>query len=240
MNSYLRIGKVILVTGLLLVSFNNCGKKSETASSSSASSVTNDIGTKFSGTLNSNINYITVLGTVWGYALDPVNQAASIKVIFYIDGPVGSGQLAGEVQANRVSPGPSSGHYFSFSIPARFLDGKAHTLYAYGYEAKANLLVKPGAMNFTGYAPKAEAVFNQQIRGIVQSRCSNCHDWNYMSLYSGPLINPAPHMGGTALNNVFIRKMAGQAGHAGGVFCPNGVNDLLCAEIQEWFTAEFN
>lgn len=238
LTKYFNVGAAVLSGCLLTLAFNNCGKTGEETAASSV--VSNDIGSKFSGTLSSNINYVTVLGTVWGYALDPVNPGSSIKVIFYVDGVVGTGQLAGEVQANRVSPGPSTGHYFSFQIPARFLDGKAHSIYAYGYEAKPSLLVKPGGVNFTGYSPKAEAVFNVQIKNFVGSRCSNCHGWDYMGLYSGPLLNPTPAAGGSASNNLFYRKMAGLTGHAGGVFCPNAAADLFCAEIQKWYNAEFN
>lgn len=120
-SKYFNIGAAVLGGCLLALAFNNCAKTGEEASTSAAV-VTNDIGSKFSGTLNSNINYVTVLGTVWGYALDPANLSSTLKVIFYIDGVAGTGQLAGEVQANRVSPGPSSGHYFSFQIPI----GRAH------------------------------------------------------------------------------------------------------------------
>lgn len=238
LNKYVRTATAIFLFSVALFSFNNCGQHS--ADESSSSVITNDVGSKFSGTLSSNINYVTVLGTVWGYALDPANPSSSIKVIFYIDGPVGTGQLAGEIQANKVSPGPTSGHFFSYQIPARFLDGKAHQIFAYGYEAKASLQVKPGAVNFLGYTPKAEAIFNVQIKSFVQSRCVSCHNWDYLGLYSGPLLNPTPANGGTSTNNVFIRKMAGLTGHAGGVFCPGGVTDTLCAEIQKWYNAEFN
>lgn len=218
--------------------FNNCAKGP--SSEDQASTDPNDVGANFSGQLISNISYVSNSGQVYGYAYDPQNKSNSIKVIFYVDGPVGTGQYVGEVSANIQSVGPNAGHFFSFQLPGSVANGQTHVLYAYGALAKPQHQLYPGAMSYVAYTPKAEAVFNQQLSGFVQSSCTSCHTWNYTYLFSGPLMNPTPAAGGTATNNMFFRKMSGLTGHSGGQFCPNGQNAGICAEIQRWWNAEFN
>ena len=199
----------------------------------------NDVGANFSGQINSNLQLVSKVGAVWGYALDPANPGSTIKVIFYVDGPAGTGQYAGETQANVASQGPNAGHFFSFQLPAQFANG-AHVLYAYGYDTKPEYLLSPNSFSYEAYTPKAQNVFDPQIKGFVSNTCTSCHGtfWNYSTLFSGPLLNPTPGQGGTATNNLFIKKMAGLASHGGGSFCAD-VNSGICAEIQKWWTAEF-
>lgn len=230
---------------ILLVFFNNCGNYQAntlndenmlTETGASSTPVTNDIGSKYSGTLSSNLQIVSKLGSVWGYALDPKNPSYSLKVIFYVDGVAGVGQYAGETQANQTAVGINAGHYFSFQLPAKFADGKYHKLYAYAVEAKASNLISPGAFNYEAYTQKAESVYNMNLKGFVSGSCSSCHGWSYSALFTGPLLNPSPLAGGTATNNLFIKKMMG---HAGGKFC-NSENEGICSEIQNWWKAEFN
>lgn len=221
--------------------YSNCGKfpdKVAMQSDATSSMVTNDIGGKFSGQLTSLISSVSILGEVWGYAYDPQNTSSSLKVILYIDGPVGSGQYIGETQANQSSPGPNNGHYFRFQLPAQYADGNSHQLYVYGFDVRPELLLKPGAFSYLAYTPKAENVFNVQLKSFTSGVCASCHSWSYSSLYTGPLMKPTPANGGSPTNNLFIQKMAGLTGHSGGKFC-NGVNDGICLEIQNWWNAEF-
>jgi hypothetical protein len=239
------LGILVFVSAALVLFFNNCGKFPEAATQESQTSMgsnqpdPNDVGGSFSGQINSSIQIVSNLGAVWGYASDPINSGKTLRVIFYIDGPVGTGKYAGESQANQTALGANSGHYFSFQIPPEFANGANHTLYAYGYEAKAQYLLKPGAFSYLAFTKKAEAIFNQQIKPFVQNSCSRCHSWNYSALFSGPLLNPNPLNGGSPTNNLFIRKMSGLTGHGGGQFCTGGVNDGICVEIQKWWNAEF-
>lgn len=237
----------VLSTFTLNILFTNCSQKKEDEATNASVYDPLDVGSSFSGQVNGNIQIVSKLGEVFGYALDPGNPTATIRVIFYVDGPVGTGQYAGEVQANVTSYGTYAGHYYSFKLPAAFADGRNHTLYAYGYDDQSNYMLynnlnQRGGFAYQAYTPRAEAVFNEQIRTFVQSSCTSCHGtfWAYNSLYTGPLTNPTPLSGGTATSNLFIRKMSGLTSHGGGTFCSGGVNSGICSEIQRWWNAEFS
>ncbi|MGZ3691113.1 MAG: hypothetical protein ACXVAX_06405, partial [Pseudobdellovibrio sp.] len=91
-----------LLSLILNLFFTNCQKpNSQMADGASVSS--DDVGASFSGKISSNLQLVSNLGAVWGYALDPANPGSTIKVIFYVDGPAGTGQYAGETQANVAS-----------------------------------------------------------------------------------------------------------------------------------------
>ena len=110
---------VFLTLNLL---FTNCQKNnSQLADGSSVDA--NDVGANFSGQINSNLQLVSKVGAVWGYALDPANPGSTIKVIFYVDGPAGTGQYAGETQANVASQGPNAGHFFSFQLLIHYVPG---------------------------------------------------------------------------------------------------------------------
>lgn len=239
-NSAIKIIFATSFVSILVLFYNNCSESSQGRSESSSNLAANDVGANFSGQLTSNFQYVSSSGVAWGYAYDTNNPTKTIKVLFYADGPVGTGQYIGETQASLTSVGPSSGHYFSFQVPPAYANGQQHSLYAYGYNAIPANLLKPNSLNFVAYTPKAENIFNQQLLGFVQTNCSGCHTWSYSGLYSGPLLSPTPLAGGTATTNLFIRKMSGQIGHTGGVFCTGGINSGICTEIQRWWNAEFN
>jgi hypothetical protein len=227
-----------LFIGLLLSAFfTNCAKPASEESNSSVAA--NDVGASFSGQLVSELQYVSTLGEVWGYAYDPKNKSGTLKIIFYVDGPVGIGEYAGETQANIKSIGPNAGHFFSYKLPAKFADSRQRVIVAYAVEPRSNYTLYPGSISYTSFTPKAEAFFNQRISGFVQSSCARCHTWNYMQLYSGPLMKPTPGRTGTAINNTFISKISGVTSHSGGSFC-NGVNEGICVDIQAWWRAEFN
>ncbi len=237
---YAVLGMICLTTSTL---FNNCaGHKAEvTEETSSASSTPVVTSTTFSGKLAANIQYVSTDGRAWGYASDAVNKSSILKVLFYANGPVGTGTYVGEAPANQAGAGTNQGHYFSFKVPVELANGKSQQLYAYAHEAKAANLIPGSPVSFYSYTPKAEAYFNQNIAPYVANNCYRCHGatWNYRNLYFGPLINPLPANGGTASNNRIIKKMAGLEGHAGGVFCTNGANMDFCASVQGWWQAEF-
>lgn len=194
----------------------------------------------FSGQSAAEVLLISNSGSIWGYARDTVNKTLILNARFYVDGPAGNGRFAGEIWANQQSSGPNAGHFFTYQLPAEFVDGTTHSLYMYVVEDRAANLLAP--VSFAGYTPKAESVFNEQINGFVQTNCTRCHQtyWKYSTLLSGPLMNPTKAQGGTATNNLLIKKMTGVVSHTGGQFCPNGLNDPLCTEIQRWWNAEFN
>jgi hypothetical protein len=217
--------------GLVLSTFfTNCAKPASEQTDSSLA-VTNDVGAKFSGQVVSELKYVSTLGEVWGVAYDPQNKSSTVKVIFYVDN-----EYAGETQANIKSIGPEAGHFFSYKLPAKFADSRQRLIVAYAVEARSQYALYPGSLSYTSFTPKAEAFFNQKISGFVQSSCARCHTWNYMQLYSGPLMKPTPGRTGTAMNNTLISKMS--VTHNGNNFC-NGINSGICADIQAWWRAEF-
>ncbi len=224
----------------LLMFFNNCTGGLDSQSSASEADSNSAANVNFSGNKAAEILLVSNSGSVWGYARDTVNKSQILNVRFYVDGASGGGRFAGQAWANQLSSGPNAGHFFTYQLPAEFVDGLSHTLYMYVVDERVENMLAP--VSFAGYTPKAESVFNSQINGFVQTNCTRCHQsyWKYSTLYSGPLMKPTPAQGGTATNNLLIKKMSGVVSHTGGQFCPNGLNDPLCAEIQRWWKAEFN
>ncbi len=219
--------------------FNNCSPSLNSSTSQSSEAGSANVSSSFSGQATAEILLVSNSGSIWGYAKDSLQAANILNVKIYIDGPVGQGQYAGSAVANQMSSGPNAGHFFTFQLPSRFADGLQRQIYLYVNSEQPAYLLAP--MSFAAYTPKAELLFNQQIKTFIQTNCTTCHSgyWNYKTLYSGPLIKPTPALGGTATTNLFIKKMSGQVAHTGGRFCPNGVNDPICTEIQRWWVAEF-
>lgn len=228
---------LIFFSLVLIFAYNNCGQLPQ-ATMESKILAADDVGSLFSGQITSKIEYVSRTGAVWGYALDPKNPTKTIKVTIYVDGPVGVGQLAGVTQANHAAFGLYEGHYFSYQLPAQFSDGRNHTVYIYGHEATPANELSPGPLTYVAYTPKAESFFNEKIRPYTQSNCTGCHQWTYSMLLTAGLLVPTPFDGGSATNNLLIKKMSGQSGHRGGAFCGN-INEGFCTEIQNWWNAEF-
>lgn len=238
-------GYIVVFLSFLSISvlFNNCApsKEQEPGAEVSAASAETEVElvTDFSGKLTANFQYVSTDGRAFGYALDSVNKTKAIKVIFYADGPVGTGTLVGEIVAKESGVGANAGHYFSFKVPAAFAAGKSQKLWAYGHEAKPENLIKPSPVTYVAYSPKAESYFNTNLAPFINTNCTRCHTWTYQAAFFGPFMNPLPlNAGTTAVSNRLIRKMSGLEGHSGGQFC-QGVNDGICMNLQAWWTAEF-
>jgi len=76
---------------------------------------------------------------VMGWAADEDTPFTPALVHFYVDGPAGSGILAGVKAANMRRPDlctaiGSCDHGFVWSVPPQFRDGRRHRLYAYGID----------------------------------------------------------------------------------------------------------
>jgi hypothetical protein len=69
--------------------------------------------------------------------------------------------------------------------------------------------------------------------------CAGCHpgEVNYDNHYT-LLIDAAPVNGGTATNNRLILKASGGLNHGGNNRCGN-INAGICADLQQWWAAEF-
>ncbi len=94
-----------------------------------------------SSTLGSNpIGYLdrADCSTIAGWSFDPDNTNNNVRIDLYKDGPYGTGTLLTSVTANVSRPGVDTaynvtGNYgFSLPTPTTLLDGKSHTVYAYG------------------------------------------------------------------------------------------------------------
>jgi hypothetical protein len=95
-------------------------------------------------------------GIATGWAIDPDTLSVSIDVHFYVDGPAGAGGvLAGIIRASipRLDIASTGAHGFRFSIPTKYRDGRAHTLFVYGIDssgaAGGNLLLSSAPLGFT-------------------------------------------------------------------------------------------
>src|SRR3989338_2915587 len=105
-------------------------------------------------------------GEATGWAYDPDEPKTAISVHAYIDGKAGVGTFIGSTKADKnrsdITEGETSyNHWYSFSIPEKYKDGKAHMLYTYGIDAKGlsaknNALLKNNPKSFNipaGYVP---------------------------------------------------------------------------------------
>lgn len=224
----------------LTILFNNCAPNNGPADESNVTAESSvELVTDFSGKLTANFQYVSTDGKAWGYALDSVNKTQAIKVIFYANGPVGTGTYAGEIVAKESGVGTYAGHYYAFKVPAELANGKTQKLYAYGHEAKPEYLIKPSPVTFVSYSPKAEEFFNANMKPFIDNNCARCHSWTYQAAFFGPLMTPLPINGGTATTNRLIRKLSGLDGHSGGTFCNGGINVGICTTIQAWWAQEF-
>ncbi len=223
------------------VLFNNCAPGTgEESTDESNSEQAADLVTDFSGKLTASFSTVYSDGKAYGYALDSMNKDKVIKVIFYANGPVGTGTYVGEVIAKEAGVGANAGHYFTYQLPAAYANGTQQKLWAYGHEAKAAYLInKTAPVTYVAYTPKAEAYYNANVAPFIATNCRSCHTWTHANLFGGPLMTPTPYNGGTATNNRLIRKMAGLDGHSGGTFCTGGVNSSICTNLQVWWAQEF-
>src|SRR3989344_5367193 len=97
-------------------------------------------------------------GEATGWAYDPDEPKTAISVHAYIDGKAGVGTFIGSTKADKnrsdITEGETSyNHWYSFSIPEEYKDGKTHTLYTYGIDAKGlsaknNALLKNNPKTF--------------------------------------------------------------------------------------------
>lgn len=219
--------------------FNNCAPGGEDESSDEMNSEQQvDIVTDFSGKFSSSFQSVSSDGTTYGYALDTMNKTKAIKVIFYANGPVGTGTYVGEVIAKEAGVGANANHYFTYKVPAAYANGTPQQLYAYIHEARPEYQLASSPRTYTAYTPKAATFFNANIAPTLNSQCISCHTWTLTSMYYSALMSPTKANGGSAVNNKFIRKMSGVEGHNGGVFC-SSISTGFCANIQSWWTQEF-
>ena len=103
----------------------------------------------------------------YGWAVDPDVPGTPISVDLYLDGTANTGGvLLTRLTANssspdvtRVYPTYTGNHRFVYTIPARYADGRSHTLYAYGIDSAngPNFLLNRSPKTFTIVAPTSTA-----------------------------------------------------------------------------------
>jgi|CXWL01.1.fsa_nt_gi endonuclease/exonuclease/phosphatase (EEP) superfamily protein YafD len=99
------------------------------------------------------LDAINNMGVVNGWSLDPDLPDQSIDIHFYLDG----GTFIGTINANKSRPdvnrvtGYPGNHGFNFQIPIQYIDGRNHTLYAYGIDItnNNNRLLTGSPLSFT-------------------------------------------------------------------------------------------
>jgi hypothetical protein len=89
------------------------------------------------GTLNGPWRDVAGAVRIRGWALDPESSLSAIQVHLYFDGPYPYGRgLAVLANASRpdviAETGYAGAHGFDVQVPPEYLDGRTHTVYAYG------------------------------------------------------------------------------------------------------------
>ncbi|MGE0763167.1 MAG: hypothetical protein AB7N80_07815 [Bdellovibrionales bacterium] len=188
--------------------------------------------------LTGQLNQVAPSGRITGWALNPTNPAAKVRVYFYMDGPVGSGVALGNVLANIVDVGAYSGNYYSFQIPSQYIDNRTHQLYMYLGDAVASNLSPETPLNYGAYVRTVAGnnYFNTNILPTINSQCNNCHTMNIDLAFTN-LIIPTPANNGTASTNNLITNARGSEHPFNG--CNGGINSGLCAAIQQWWAIQF-
>lgn len=186
---------------------------------------------------------IDSFGKVYGYAMLNSMPSEKLQISLYIDGIAGTGQFQLKVDANLVGNGGTfGGHYFEYQLPDKFREGVSHTLYAYAGEETSDRLIKGNGKTFVAYtfSTAGRNYFDTNLKPIFAKRCVSCHsatDSSYENRFMA-LLNPTPAAGGTAVNNLIIRKLSGSTAHSGGNIC-GSVSNSPCSLIQEWWGIEF-
>lgn len=183
-----------------------------------------------------------LLGRISGWVADPLAIDTPVNAIFYLNGPVGIGVLAGQQLANLPGLGATNGLYYNFQLPVEYTDGVERDLYVYAVSAVADNLIPFMPVKTQGFV---QSVVGEAPRDIYENelrpqlnRCMACHQVDY-AVHWFQVGNPTPMNGGTPTNNELIDYMNGQNGHSGGSFCGGNKNNEPCASVQRWWASEF-
>lgn len=194
--------------------------------------------------VSGNIDIVSSLGKVNGWAGNSFSPNDQLTVEFYIDGPKGSGTLIGSTVANLPGGSISGSHGFMFFIPSVYRDGNPHQFYAYAIDSGQNEVRLGGApMTIFTYKPSIQGYdfYQANVKPILDNRCSSCHAINYDQHFNS-LIAPTLAGGASATNNEMINMPSGThsgRAHPGGNLC-GSKNASPCLEIQQWWNIEFN
>jgi len=89
--------------------------------------------------------------------------------------------------------------------------------------------------------------FGQTVLPNFQNNCIACHADpstnpplpGPLTIYSYDSMRAKLTNGSNSTDNELIRKVQNLIGHVGGNRCPNGVTDLICQNLTDWYAAEF-
>ncbi len=189
-------------------------------------------------------------GVIYGWAADPDAPSTAMTVEFYSGGPRGTGTLAGTTTANLFSftPEKPGNVAYRFTLPNELRNRTAHSIYIYGRDVNTpnefhELTGSP--VNVVAYLPKpaAQTYWTANVVPFVQNRCTGCHavaEFQYDVAFQSYLLDPPPHLGGTATSNRFYKKMMGIESHRGGAPCGGNANSAPCNYLTSTWNQEFN
>src|SRR3989338_3897285 len=145
-------------------------------------------------------------GVATGWAYDPDEPKTAISVHAYIDGKAGVGTFIGSTKADKnrsdITEGETSyNHWYSFSIPEEYKDGKTHTLYTYGIDAKGfsaknNALLKnnPKTFKLVSIATLPPSCTLTASPASITSGQSSTLSWTSTNATTGTIDNGAGNM----------------------------------------------
>lgn len=193
------------------------------------------------------VERVSSSGVVTGWAIDPKNPAAKISVSIYGNTSFAAGGTLA-VSATADGNGPNSkyaGHYFTAQLPRPLVDAVQRDIFVYAGATNPDALFIASPTSFKAYGPTVdgENYFNTTLMGGANrlSSCTACHNnttavaFNYAIAFD-LLISPFPDNKGTNVNNGFISKPLGGAGHFKA--CASS-NVEPCLSIKTWWDTEF-
>ena len=145
-------------------------------------------------------------GEATGWTYDPDEPKTAISVHAYIDGKAGVGTFIGSTKADKnrsdITEGETSyNHWYSFSIPEEYKDGKTHTLYTYGIDAKGlsaknNALLKnnPKTFKLVSIATLPPSCTLTASPASITSGQSSTLSWTSTNATTGTIDNGAGNM----------------------------------------------
>jgi hypothetical protein len=184
------------------------------------------------------VEQINSSGKLTGWASVEADSSLTVIVSVLIDGvAIEQTILANLDSFDNNIPGP---HAFAFEIAPALRDDKEHTIKLIAKHQDLALEFPEQKFKIAPPAANGQNFFLTNLSQNLQSQCGNCHPVNYRQQFAS-LTLPLPANGGTATNNELINMASGRNGntnHPGGNICGNK-NSGVCAQMQQWWTAEF-
>ncbi len=183
---------------------SNSGTSSNSDSSGSSSSATSSGTTVNHHNPRGSFGAIGASGTIYGWAYDPDDPAAAIEAHYYVVTPAGAREPMAAVLAdlpradiNRAFK-IDGDHGVSFSIPAKYRTGQAHTLQMYAIDPAGGVHPQVASRSFTlssssvddsaGEPPVAAASLDYAVAGVKTFEFSwtDVSDATYYQLFENP------------------------------------------------------